>query len=250
MQIQMLRRFVPVFAMLLLALWISACGAPPADSPAGSDDAASEAEAAEEGAAEGESAEGPLIHPLEGPTLVLDPAQFPTEFNEAPMLAERVAAGELPPVEERLPDREDLLVIEPMNEIGKYGGTWRRGFSGPADGENMMRINSSSRLLNWDYGMTAIVPSIIKDWEMEDDFKKYILHLRKGAKWSDGEPLTADDFLFWYEDVAMNEDIWPSPPPELVVAGEVGVMEKIDDFTVAYTFASPYPPVRGHSRWP
>ena len=84
-----------------------------------------------------------LVGELEGPTLVFDPAQFPTEFNEAPMLAELVEAGELPPVAERLP--EDPLVIQPLESIGNYGGTWRRGFTGPMDGENGNRIVSSDR---------------------------------------------------------------------------------------------------------
>ena len=46
-------------------------------------------------------------------------------YNEAPMLADMVAAGDLPPVEERLPDNP--LVLEPFEEIGTYGGTLRRG---------------------------------------------------------------------------------------------------------------------------
>ena len=40
--------------------------------------------------------------------------------GEAPMLAEMVAAGDLPPVEERLPD--DPYVVVPYQEIGQYGG--------------------------------------------------------------------------------------------------------------------------------
>ena len=43
-------------------------------------------------------------------------------YNEAPALAEMVAAGELPPVDERLP--AEPLVIEPVEEVGQYGGTW------------------------------------------------------------------------------------------------------------------------------
>ena len=54
--------------------------------------------------------------------------QFPTQFNEAPELAAMVAAGELPSVEDRLPVTEDLLVYQPLHEIGQYGGTWHRGF--------------------------------------------------------------------------------------------------------------------------
>lgn len=205
--------------------------------------AAEPAEPAEEMAAPAEeaeeSAELPQIVPIEGPDIILDEAMWPTEYGEAPSLAEMVAAGDLPPVEERLP--EDPMVIKPLGEIGKYGGTWRRGFTGPADGENMMRINNSSRLLAWDYSGSYVVPSLLAGWDIQDEGRKYILYLRKGAKWSDGMPFTADDFLFWYEDVALNPDIFPSPPPEMVIAGEPGLMEKIDDYTISYTFKEPYP---------
>jgi len=183
----------------------------------------------------------PQIVPLEGPDVILDKAKYPKKFSEAPMLAKKVSAGELPPVEVRLPHPDDVYVLEPMNEIGKYGGIWRRGFSGPADGENLMRINSSSRLLAWDWSASHVIPSLIKKWEIKDNAKKYVLHLRRGAKWSDGVPCTADDFLFWYEDVAMNKEIFPDPPKEMVMGGEAGLMEKIDDFTISYTFKEPYP---------
>src|SRR5262245_33346119 len=69
---------------------------------------------------------GQLIGKLEGPTTITDPAKFPKTFKEAPQLAELVKAGKLPPVKERI--GEDPLVIKPVHEIGRYGGTIRRGF--------------------------------------------------------------------------------------------------------------------------
>src|SRR5256885_14117385 len=72
-----------------------------------------------------------LIGKLEGPEVVTDPAKFPKAFKEAPQLAEQVKAGKLPPVAERI--GQDPLVIKPLHDIGKYGGTWRGGFTGPAD---------------------------------------------------------------------------------------------------------------------
>jgi peptide/nickel transport system substrate-binding protein len=72
-----------------------------------------------------------LIGKLEGPTTVTDPAKFPKTFKEAPQLAELVKAGKLPSVKERI--GEDPLVIKPVHEIGRYGGTIRRGFTGPGD---------------------------------------------------------------------------------------------------------------------
>src|ERR1700722_8819917 len=88
-----------------------------------------------------------LVGNLEGPTMITGPAQWPKTFQEAPMLAERVKAGKLPPVAERVP--AEPMVWKPLNEIGKYGGTWRRAFTGPADGENGNRIQSSDKPLVW-----------------------------------------------------------------------------------------------------
>ena len=72
-----------------------------------------------------------LIGKLEGPTTITDQSKFPKTFKEAPQLAELVKAGKLPPVKERI--GEDPLVIKPVHEIGRYGGTIRRGFTGPGD---------------------------------------------------------------------------------------------------------------------
>src|SRR5262245_16164874 len=69
-----------------------------------------------------------LIGKMEGAEVVLDPVQVPKRFNEAPQLAELVKAGKLPPVEQRI--GQDPLVLKPLREIGRYGGTWRRGFTG------------------------------------------------------------------------------------------------------------------------
>src|SRR5690606_5694617 len=130
---------------IVLALALAACGggrAPAAPPPAetGGDEAAGSA--AEESAAEpapGGLTANPYIVDDSVPRFpeVLFDA-VPEQFNEAPMLAEMVAAGDLPPVEERLP--LEPMVIEPADEIGQYGGTWNRAFTGPADHQNIERI--------------------------------------------------------------------------------------------------------------
>jgi len=181
-----------------------------------------------------------LIGKLEGPEIIRDAAQFPSKFSEAPDLADMVKAGTLPPVEERLPDPEDLMVIKPLEEIGQYGGTWRRAFTGPGDHENGNRIVSMDKILHFDYTGAAIMPSLAKDWAVSDDGKTITITLRKGAKWSDGAPLTADDFMFWFEDIYSDPKIVPTPFPEMQINGKPGVMKKIDDFTVAFEFPEPY----------
>ena len=124
--------------LVILSLVLAACAGAaqpgaPAEQPA-QEAAAEPTKAAEEEAApaEEEAALGStLIGEIEGPDIITNVDEFPSEFGEAPMLKEMVDAGSLPPVAERLPVREDLLVIKPVHEIGKYGGTWRRGFTGP-----------------------------------------------------------------------------------------------------------------------
>ncbi len=188
--------------------------------------------------AQGALAESGLIGELEGITIIDDPAQWPTTFNEAPELAELVAKGELPPVEERLP--EDLMVIQPVQEIGRYGGTWRRGFTGPGDNENGNRIQASDRPVLVDHTGATPRPSLAKGWEMSEDGKTYTLHLRKGLRWSDGEPFTADAFVFWFEDIYNNKDIVPTGIPDLTPEGKPGRIVKVDDYTVAFEFDVPF----------
>jgi peptide/nickel transport system substrate-binding protein len=181
-----------------------------------------------------------LIGKLEGPEFILDPAQFPGSFNEAPAFAAEVRAGRIPELSKRLPEASELLVVKPLHEVGKYGGNWRRAFTGPADHENGNRINASDKPLTFDYTGTEIMPCLAKGWEVTDGGKTIILHLRKGARWSDGQPFTADDFVFWYEDIYLNKDIVPVPFFEFQINGKDGKTRKIDDFTVAFDFPEPY----------
>ena len=182
-----------------------------------------------------------LVGKLEGPTIIRETAQFPKTFKEAPMLADLVKAGKLPEVAKRLPEPSDLMVVKPMKEIGKYGGTWRRAFTGPADHENGNRINSADKPLHFDYTGNKIVPAVAKDWKVSEDGKTITIYLRKGMKWSDGAPFTANDFVSWYEDIYLNKAIVPTPFFEFQINGKNGVIKKVDDYTVAYEFPEPYP---------
>jgi peptide/nickel transport system substrate-binding protein len=141
-----------------------------------------------------------LIGKLEGPEVVTDPAKSPKALKEAPQLAALVKAGKLPPVAERV--GQDPVVIKPLHEIGKYGGTWRGGFTGPADFWNGFRCCSGpDHLMFWDYTGDKVVPNIAKGLEMQDGGRAWLVRLRRGMKWSDGKPFTADDFVFWFEDI-------------------------------------------------
>ncbi|MGE3270108.1 MAG: ABC transporter substrate-binding protein, partial [Chloroflexota bacterium] len=179
-----------------------------------------------------------LIGKLEGSVVVLDPAQTPKAFKEAPMLAEMVKAGKLPPVEQRLPS--EPLVVKPLHSTGKYGGTWRRGFTGPSDTSNAHRAAQNDKLLYFDYIGTKIVPNIAKGWEVSPDGKVTTLFLRKGHKWSDGHSFTADDFMFWFEDVYQNKDLVATPLASMTINGKPVMMEKVDETTIRFVSPEPY----------
>jgi ABC-type transport system substrate-binding protein len=180
-----------------------------------------------------------LIGKLEGPEVVTDPAKFPKSFSESPQLAALVKAGKLPPVAERV--GQDPLVIKPLHEIGKYGGNWRGGFTGPADFWNGYRCCSGpDHLMFWDYTGDKVLPNIAKGLEMQDSGRSWVLHLRRGMKWSDGKPFTADDFVFWFEDIYRNKDLVPTPSAALAINGKQGTVEKVDATTVKFKFPEPY----------
>jgi peptide/nickel transport system substrate-binding protein len=180
-----------------------------------------------------------LIGKQEGPEVITEPGQFPKALKEAPQLAELVKAGKLPPVAERI--GQDPLVIKPVHQIGKYGGTWRRGFTGPADFWNGYRCCSGpDTLLFWNYTGDKPVPNIAKGWEMGDGGRTLTLHLRRGMKWSDGQPFTADDFLFWYQDMYSNRELVPLPSSLMMINGKPGEIQKVDMHTVIFRFPEPY----------
>ncbi len=170
--------------------------------------------------------------------------EMPKEFHEAPMLAELVKAGKLPAVKDRLPAKP--LVIPPIEQIGKYGGTWRRAFTGPADFQTIDRIQHDF-LLYYDLDGKTILPHILKSWDISDGGKVFTFHLRPGMKWSDGEPFTADDFVFAYEDIDRNDKInfrlpfyFRTRDANEPDGFSEARLEKVDDYTIRYIFKSPY----------
>jgi peptide/nickel transport system substrate-binding protein len=179
-----------------------------------------------------------LVGKLEGPEIISDASKWPKAFQESPDLAALVKDGKLPAVKDRLPS--EPMVLKPLAEVGKYGGTWRRGFLGPGDWENGNRLNASDKLLFWDPTGTKIVPSAAKSWEQSADGKTIRVNLRKGMRWSDGAPFTADDFVFWFEDLYSNKDIVSAPIADMSPGGKPGKVVKIDDTTVEFQFENPH----------
>ena len=160
------------------------------------------------------------------------------KFHEAPAFTEQVKAGKLPPVEQRLP--EQPLVVPVVEKIGEYGGVWRRAFLGPADANNYVRVVYDS-LVRFSPDGAEIEPKIAGGaGSRPPDFKAWTILLRKGAKWSDGAPFTADDIVFWYKDVLLNKDLTPSLPTWMRnTDGTAAKVEKVDETTVRFTYKQP-----------
>jgi peptide/nickel transport system substrate-binding protein len=166
-------------------------------------------------------------------------AQTPTVApkGESPALAERVAAGDLPALAERLPTNPS--VVTPLQQIGQYGGTFRRAQTSPESTVDFFHITRAS-LVEWSLGLDfETLPGLASSWDVNDDATVYTFHLREGIKWSDGEPYTADDIVFYVDSIATNGELYPAPPTWVSVGGQAADVEKVDDYTVTFTFAQP-----------
>jgi len=160
-----------------------------------------------------------------------------TEYKEAPMLAEKVAAGELPPVAERLP--KDPAVVEPVDSVGVYGGVWHRAWRGVNDFHAFGRIIYDP-VLRWPRDpKDPVQPGLADTWTWNDDGTQLTLHFREGLKWSDGEPFTVDDVIFWWEAIETDTNITSSIHGEWMVGGKPMELEKKDDYTITLKFAAP-----------
>lgn len=173
--------------------------------------------------------------------LVLPVSAWAMTYQEAPMLRELVEAGLLPPVEERLP--LDPKVVEPVDEIGRYGGEIRSGAFGPTSGGFDAEGLRVQNLLQIEPDLQTLTPNIVRDIEISQDFTWVKLYLRRGMKWSDGHPFTADDFMFWYEDILLNDELTPVKRAVWMPGGELLKMIKHDDYTIELQFAAPYPAI-------
>ncbi|WGF87181.1 ABC transporter substrate-binding protein [Marinivivus vitaminiproducens] len=179
--------------------------------------------------------------------LLLASPAMAQSYQEAPELADAVASGQLPPVAERLP--EQPLVVEPMEATGSYGGTWRLAMASASDIGTLVRTIGYENFTRWepwspDDEQTDIFPgvkmNVAESVEVSPDSTTYTFHLRRGLKWSDGHPYTADDVMFWYNDVFLNEELMPAKPSWLARDDKPVTVEKVDDYTVTFTYARPF----------
>lgn len=156
--------------------------------------------------------------------------------HEAPVLAELVREGKLPPV--ALRTGPEPVVMEGADGVGRYGGTWYRLANSIHDFGTVAWRLSYANLVRWSPQGYPLVPHIAKGWEVSDDQKVFTFTLRRGLRWSDGHPLTSEDFRYWYED----EIVYFQNQPRFLRAGRgIGRLEVIDDLRFRWVFDEPNP---------
>ena len=161
------------------------------------------------------------------------------------MLAELVKAGKLPSVDKRLPPTPQ--VIKPIQEVGQYGGTMRIAIGNAnalfGDGQAVIGTELILRIAP---DFNSITGGLFEKWEFNKDATEQTLYLRKGLKWSSGEPMTTQDCLFNWEDVQLNKELSPAGPAGAWRVGKDRTpmeMTAPDDYTLKLKFAVPYPTI-------
>ena len=183
----------------------------------------------------------PTAAPAEAPPMTAEGRNMeamgvmPSSFQEAPALAAKVAAGELPPVEDRIPS--EPLVWQPWEAIGNYGG--RINLASVAISVDIGNINRTDTVA---YNMqgTELVNDAVKKHSVSPDRTTVIFELRKGHKWSDGAPFTSNDFVWHYENDMLNEELSPAGAGPKI-GGNPPVVRAPDDLTVEIAYPQPAP---------
>ena len=270
-------KFKFLFSILLVTAMMlaTACGAAPADAPADSGgDAAADSggDAAADSSSAGDSGgemmaiadivagEFPEPNEIEGARpaekLPLDQIlvyKSLDSYSEPEWVSEMVAAGDLPPVEERLPDEPRVILESGMSSgLGTYGGVWRDFSACPTVGYN----RGAGQSAGW-FGIEAAIyasllksgpiyrrsdaieplPYLAKSWEWSDDGMELTMNLIEGAKWSDGHPFTTADVEFSWNDMILDPNVnSPKGASAWEIEGEMTTMEIIDDYTFKFTF--------------
>jgi peptide/nickel transport system substrate-binding protein len=159
---------------------------------------------------------------------------------ETPFFAEKVAAGDLPPVAERLPRTPIVVDLAARGRsLGKPGGAVV-SLVGRARDIRYLSASAYARLVGYTEKL-ELKPDLLERVDNEDD-RVFTFHLREDHRWSDGRPFTAEDFRYYWEDIANNKELSPTGPPDfMLLEGKPPRFEVLDARTVRYAWDKPNP---------
>ena len=179
-------------------------------------------------------------------------------YSEPAWVTELVEAGELPPVEERLPENPQVILESGMSTgIGVYGGQWRDYAGVATEGWNLCAGQTQGWFgINYIYSESLVksgpmflrkdtlepLPNLATDWEWSEDGTQLTMNIIRGAKWSDGHPFGVHDVMFTWEHVILDDNVrsWTNRST-WQIGGEDITLEAVDDDTVLWTFPAPRP---------
>ena len=169
------------------------------------------------------------------------------------MLADLVKAGKLPPVEQRLPIEPFVIgpgILQstknlPNWQSGKYGGTLHEVHYTANWNADIFVMLNEPLLKAPDLTVQNVKGNIVQDFKVENNNQDFTFNMRKGLKWSDGQPVTSEDVRFTWEDIYGNDKLFPNGLPTLFrvgysPGGAPGKLQIIDDYTFKISFPAPY----------
>ena len=175
--------------------------------------------------------------------------QRPASLQESPTLKNKG----LPCVEQRLPTNPyvDPAPVGDPRQVRGLDADGRLRLDGCRQRQLgvgvLLRRNCAMRLLN---DGLDVGPGLADKWTPNADASQWTLHFREGLKWSDGQPFTVDDILFWWEDIVLPGYDGQAPPPSNVSAnGKLVTMTKVDDHTLKLSWRHSSNP-SSPSSWP
>lgn len=154
---------------------------------------------------------------------------------EVPALEGAVADGKLPPMAERLPVRP--VVITPIESVGTYGGDFNFALK-RGDVTHLLRLLGYEGLFSWDLEWKNMLPNLAESYEVNPEATEYTIHLREGAKWSNGAPFTTADVGFAFNDLLKNSD-WLGNRPDYARNASDYEFEVVDDYTFKVKLTKP-----------
>lgn len=95
-------------------------------------------------------------------------------------------------------------------------------------------------LLTTDPRTGQVIPLLAKDYAINGN--EYVINLRRGVKWTDGQSITADDVIYTYKEIVFKGLGNPATMDAMTIDGKLPTLEKVDNYTVKFTTSKPFAP--------